>query len=62
MLYLTVCNYRDALIPVSGTIVVTGPRADEATRLEEKRNEKVLYQDYVKNIITAEDWRKDANT
>ena len=55
MFNLKLCNYRDARIPVSGTIVVTEPRVDEATRLEDKRNEKVLYQDYVKNIITAED-------
>ena len=55
MFNLKLCNYGDARIPVSGTIVVTGPRVDEATRLEDKRNEKVLYQDYVKNIITAED-------
>ena len=52
MLKSSLCNYSDAYILVSGTIIITGVGADDAGKRLDKRNKEIVSKNYAPVI----DW------
>ena len=44
MLRSRLCDYSDAYILVSGTVTITGARADDATKRLDERNKVVIFK------------------